>query len=158
MLRITSALALLLATSACASATGNPYNLQPEVIRMSQSQVVIYRTGGGIPVPAPTLTINGVERCDIASGGYTVLNVKPNQTVRLRLKRLGDIYPSEVTFQAGAGQRKFVEVSFNQGGMFAHSFTGLVGGSLIDQRGSFVFADGNESDARSTSEDVTCRR
>lgn len=158
MLRYTTAIALLLATSACASANGNPYNLQPEVLRMQQSQVVIYRTGGMMPAPAPTLTIDGVERCDIAAGGYTVINAKPNQTIRLRLKRLGDIFPSEVTFQAPAGQRKFVEVDFNRGGMVAHSFTGLIGGSLIDQRGSFIFADGNESDARSTSEDVTCRR
>lgn len=156
MLHTTTAIAILLATTACASANGNAYI--DTALKNNQSQVVIYRTGGGIPVPSPTLTIDGIERCDLASGGYTVLDLKPNQTVKLRLKRLGDIWPSTITYQAGAGQRKYVEVAFNTGGMFAHSFTGLVGGSLIDQRGSFVFADGEAEDAATTREDVSCRR
>ena len=156
MLRKTTAIIAILALSACASAGGSNYATKP--LKSSQSQLVIYRTGGGIPVPAPTLYVNGVERCDIASGGYTIVNVKPNQKVKLRLKRLGDIYPSEITAQAGAGERQFIEVGFNTGGMFAHSFTGLIGGSLIDQRGSFTFSDGSESDASGTSEDLSCRR
>lgn len=156
MLRTTTAIAILLATSACASANGNAYT--DTALRNNQSQVVIYRTGGVLPAPSPTLTIDGIERCDLASGGYTTLNVRPNQHVKLRLKRLGDIWPSTVTLQAGAGQRKYVEVAFNTGGMFAHSFTGLVGGSLIDQRGSFMFADGDASDAETTREVLSCRR
>lgn len=148
---------LALATlTACASADGGQYAADHKKLTDKQSQIVVYREDGLLPAPAPTVSVDGEERCKLPAGGYFAIDAKPFQSVKLRLRRLGDIWPSDVTVTSQPGLRQFYRVDFNTGGMIAHSVGGLVGGSAVSQRGAFVFADGAESEAADTKEATDC--
>lgn len=157
MTRTLAALMCLLSSTACATADGRTFQAIPHTLQMEQSEIVIYRNPGSL-APGPTLSIDNVERCKIASGGYTTIKVAPNSTVRLKLRRFGDISSSEVTLNTLPGKRQYYRVTFNTGGMFAYAATGLIGGTIIDQRGTFLFEDGNEQEASGTREDLSCIR
>ncbi|PZP84146.1 MAG: hypothetical protein DI582_09520 [Azospirillum brasilense] len=142
--------------TACASADGVQY-AEHRKLSDKQSQIIVYREDGLLAAPAPTVSVNGQERCKLPAGGYFTIDAKPFQSVRLKLKRLGDIWPSEATVTTQPGLRQFYRVDFNTGGMIAHSVGGLVGGSAVSQRGSFVFADGVDAEAAETKEATNCR-
>lgn len=146
----------LVTLTACASADGGGYPSQQAKLSDKQSEIIVYREDGLLAAPAPTVSVNGQERCKLTAGGYFTIDAKPFQSVRLKLKRLGDIWPSEATVNTQPGLRQFYRVDFNTGGMIAHSMGGLVGGSAVSQRGAFVFADGAESEAAETKEATDC--
>lgn len=147
----------MIAMTACASANGELYSASGKKLTENQSQIVVYREDGLITVPAPTISVDGKERCKLPAGGYFAIDAQPFQSVRLKLKRFGDIWPSEATMTTQPGLRQFYRVDFNTGGMIAHSVGGLVGGSAVSQRGAFVFADGAESEATEAREAEECR-
>ncbi len=137
----------VLTLAACATPAGPLY--KPEPIKKGQAKLVVYRPKGSILLSgrgAPSIKINGIERCNIDDGRYFSVDI-PSGTTTLSTRLIGDIYTSQYALPARAGSTIYVKVLFNEPSVYGQIAAGVIASSALTQEGTFLFREGNASEA-----------
>jgi hypothetical protein len=163
MKNIVSALALVIALTACAS-TGSVYNTQTLTPpASSKTQLVIYSPTGMFAQPSgPWVEVNGVEKCMLPRGSFMIVDADAGTTTA-SISMWGSPGVSRLSIKTKPGSRHYIQVQANMGrvlglgGVIAES----VENATSDDKGEYLIREVDKGSAQKeltgTKQSTTCK-